>query len=588
VHHRRPFRVLFPLDPERTWRASLLFSSLALAVACNAGQIGEPGGFPERSGDTKAQDSTSQETAGAAAPSGDSPVLNPVAAPSGVLDPAPAGLRKLTVEQYENSVRDLLGSHVQLPPEIELEADVAQNGFYAVAASNATLSPAATEKLEQAAYALAAQGLSSAHRATLVPCTPAAVTDNQCAEKFLKDFGRRAFRRPLAAAELTRYLKIAETAATTLGDFFQGLEFAVAAVLQSPNFLFRVELGEADPGSSARLRYTSYELATRLSYALWNTTPDDTLLAAAESGELSDGMADQAERLLSDDRAARALDNFHSERLGLSDLATLNKDASLVGELSDTLRGALRDDVLRTFAELGEPGQDFLQVFDSPVAYLNAPLAQLYAQPMAADKLTRVELPKSAQRTGFIGKPAFLALTAHNIETSPTLRGKYIRERVLCESIPAPPANVVPVLGEPDPDAPTMRDRLRVHATDPACAPCHTLMDPLGLALEHFDAVGRFREKDKGHSLDTRGELDGAGFTGAVELSKLLREDPRTAECLVRQAFRYALGHIEDGGEEPQIAALVAAFEKSGHDLPELFRSLSTSDAFRYAGKERP
>ncbi|HTU59221.1 MAG TPA: DUF1595 domain-containing protein, partial [Polyangiales bacterium] len=310
MHHRRPFRVLFPLAPEGTWRASLLFSSLALAAACNAGQIGEPGGFPERSDDAKAQDGTSQATAGAAAPSGDNPVLQP-AAPSGALDLAPSGLRKLTVEQYENSVRDLLGAHVQLPPDIELEADVAQNGFYAVAASNATLSPAATEKLEQAAYALAAQGLSSAHRAELVPCSPAAVTDSQCAEKFFKDFGRRAFRRPLAAAELTRYAKIADTAATTLGDFYQGLEFAIAAVLQSPNFLFRVELGEADPGNSTRLRYTGYELATRLSYALWNTTPDDKLLAAAESGELSDGLADEAARLLADSRAARALDNFH-------------------------------------------------------------------------------------------------------------------------------------------------------------------------------------------------------------------------------------------------------------------------------------
>ena len=512
----------------------------------------------------------------------------PRAPSSRELEPAPGGLRKLTVEQYENSVRDLLGAHVQLPPDIELESDVAQNGFYAVAASNATLSPAATEKLEQAAYALAAQALGSPHRADLVPCTPAAVTDRACAEKFLKDFGRRAFRRPLAAAELTRYLKIADSAAQTLGDFYQGLEFAVAGVLQSPNFLFRVELGEPDPENSARLRYSSYELATRLSYALWNTTPDKALLDAAESGELADQLGAEAERLLDDKRAARALDNFHSERLGLSELATLNKDASLAGELSDELRGALRDDVLRTFAELGEPGQDFLQVFDSRVAYLNAPLAQLYAQPMAADGLTRVELPAGAQRAGFIGKPAFLALTAHNTETSPTLRGKYIRERVLCESIPAPPANVVPVLAEPDPDAPTMRERLRAHATDPACAGCHTLMDPLGLALEHFDAVGRYRDKDKGHALDTRGDLDGKSFDGAVELSALLREDPRTAECLVRQAYRYTLGHVENSGEEPQIAALVAAFESSGHDLVALFRSLSTSDAFRYAGKERP
>jgi hypothetical protein len=558
---------------------------LALAVACNAGQIGEPGGFPGRA----AQDSSNEQAADAAAPSGGDKPSTPPAAQSGELDPAPGGLRKLTVEQYENSVRDLLGSYVQLPPDIELEADVAQNGFYAVAASNATISPAATEKLEQAAYALAAQALSSAHRAALVPCSPAAASDSKCAEMFLKDFGRRAFRRPLEAAELTRYVTIADSAAQTLGDFYQGLEFAVAGVLQSPNFLFRVELGEPDPANSARLRYTNYELATRLSYALWNTTPDQALLDAAESGELNDGLGEQAERLLQAARAARALDNFHSERLGLSELATLNKDKSLSGELSDELRSALRDDVLRTFAELGgKPGQDFLRVFDSRVAYVNQPLAALYAQPMAAAALTRVELPDSAQRTGFLGKPAFLALTSHNIETSPTLRGKYVRERVLCESIPAPPANVVPVLSEPDPDAPTMRDRLRVHATDPACATCHTLMDPLGLALEHFDALGRYREKDQGHALDTRGDLDGTSFNGAVELSKLLREDPRTAECLVRQAFRYTLGHVEDSGEEPQIAALVAAFEGSGHDLVALFRSLSTSDAFRYAGKERP
>lgn len=567
--------------PEPPWRAALLSSGLLLASACKAGQIGEPGGFPRRAADTSAQDVTGQPIAGTAAPSGEEPE-----AASGALELARGGLRKLTVEQYENSVRDLLGAHVQLPPELELEADVAQNGFYAVAASNATLSPAATEKLEQAAYALAAQALSVPHRAGLVPCAPAGARDSKCAEKFVRELSRRAFRRPPQAAEVARYVKLADEAAETLGDFYQGLEFALAAVLQSPSFLFRVELGEPDPVDNARLRFTEYELATRLSYALWNTTPDEILLDAAERGELGATLAEQARRLLEHPRAARALDNFHSERLGLAELATLNKDPSLVGELSDELKRALRDDVLRTFAELGEPGRDFLRVFDARVAYVNAPLAKLYAQPMAADALTRVELPEGAGRAGFLGKPAFLALTSHNIETSPTLRGRYIRERVLCQSIPAPPANVVPVLAEPDPDAPTMRDRLRQHATDPACAGCHTLMDPLGLALEHFDAVGRYRDKDHGHALDTRGELDGTRFDGAVELSKLLAEDPRTAECLVRQAYRYTLGHIEDSGEEPQIAELVAEFEASGHDLNALFQSLSTSAAFRYARKE--
>ena len=556
-------------------------------VGCNVGQIGEPGGSARRTAERGAGERSGDGAAGAAAPSVEG--WTPVVAQPATLVLAPGGLRKLTVEQYTHSVQDLLGSHVELPPDIELEADVAQNGFYAVAASNATLSPAATEKLEHAAYALAAQALSAPHRAELVPCTPAAATDTACAERVLKDLGRRAFRRPLSEVERTRYVQIADRAGETLGDFYQGLEFAVAGILQSPHFLFRVELGEPDPDDVARLRYTDYELATRLSYALWNTTPDQALLDAAGRGELSTQLEVHVERLLQDPRTARALDNFHGERLGLSELSTLTKDKSLNGELSDELRGALREDVLRTFAELGgRPGQDFLQVFDSRVAYMNEPLSGLYGQTMAVDALTRVELPPDTARAGLLGKPAFLALTAHNIETSPTLRGKYIRERVLCQSIPAPPANVVPVLAEPDPDAPTMRDRLRVHATDPACASCHTLMDPLGLALEHFDALGRYRDRDEGHVLDTRGELDGKGFDGAVELGQLLRADPRTAECLVRQAFRYTLGHVEGRGEEPQIEALASEFEGSGHDLVGLFRSLSLSEVFRYAGKEMP
>jgi hypothetical protein len=567
--------------PKSLWLCSLVL------VACNTGYIGKPGG-PENSEGTRSGDGLIQDPSDNAGPLPADDDSSRPAAPSGAIEPAPAALRKLTVEQYENSVHDLLGPDVELPSSLQLEADVAQNGFYAVGASNATISPAAAEKLEQAAYALAAQALSSAHRAGFVPCAPSATSDSACAQKFLKDFGRRAFRRPLEAAELTRYAKIADDSAKALGDFYQGLEFAVAAVLQSPNFLFRVELGEPDPSDARRLRYTSYELATRLSYALWNTTPDAALLAAAESGELGADLGKHAERLLTDPRAARALDNFHSERLGLLELDAINKDSS-VGDLRPELRSAMRDDVLRSFAEVsGKPGSDYLNVFDSRVAYVNKPLAELYGQRSDASALTRVELPASAERLGFLGKPAFLALTAHNSQTSPTLRGKYIRERLLCQAIPAPPANVVPVLAEPDPNAPTMRERLKQHANDPACAGCHTLMDPLGLSLEHFDAIGRYRKDDKGHALDTRGDFDGTAFDGAVELSQLLKDDPRTAECVVRQVFRYALGHIEDKGEEPQIEALVSAFEDGGHDLTALFRSLASSDAFRYAGKERP
>lgn len=520
---------------------------------------------------------------GVAAP-GSGPAAVGSGTSAGLFAPAAATLRKLTVEQYRNSVADLLGPGIAVPSD--LEPDTAQNGFYAIGASKATISPAAVEKFEQAAYALASQALAPDKRARILSCTPSATVDSSCSRAFVKQFGRRAFRRPLSDAEITRYATIADSSAEALKDFHAGLEFALAGLLQSPNFLFRAELGEADPSSPARKRYGDYELAARMSYALWNTTPDDALLAAAESGALTgSGLAAAVDRLLNDPRALSALDNFHSERLGLAELANLDKDSSVYsGGMTDDLRNALKTDVLRTFAELAHG--DFLDVFDTRVAFVNAALAGIYGSSNKPSATQRVALPNDGQRAGLLGKPAFLALAAHTNETSPTLRGKFIRERVLCESIGAPPPNVVPVLGQPDPNAPTMRDRLKAHASDASCAGCHLQMDPLGLALEHFDAIGRYRADDHGHALDVTGKLDGEAFDGALELSQLLQADPRSAECLVRQAYRYMLGHVENSGEEPQISSLVAQFEGSSHELTGLLRAVVTSDAFRYAAKE--
>jgi hypothetical protein len=504
-----------------------------------------------------------------------------------VFTPVPAVMRKLTVEQYKNSVADLLGTDITLPTD--LEPDTAQNGFFAVAAGKATISAAGAEKLQDAAYALAAQAFTPARRTKLVPCTPSASVDSSCSRKFVAQFGRRAFRRPVSDDEVARYAKVADDAAMTLNDFYGGLEYALAGILQSPSFLFRSELGELDPSAPARRRFTNYDQAARLSYALWNTTPDDPLLAAADSGKLTDaGLAEAADRLLADARAKSALDDFHAERLGLADLALLDKDTSVyAGGMTDDLRAALRDDVLRTFAEyVNGSDHDVLGIFDGRIAFVNGALAGIYGLSQKPSSTQRVQLPDDGKRVGLLGKPAFLALAAHSDQTSPTLRGKFIRERFLCQSIGAPPPNVVPVLGAPDPNAPTMRDRLKAHALDASCASCHSQMDPLGLALEHFDAVGRYRADDNGHTLDTTGNLDGDSFDGEVELAGLLRDDPRVSACLVRQAYRYLLGHIESSGEEPQITQLVQQFDGSGHDVMGMLRALVLSDAFRYAAKE--
>jgi hypothetical protein len=557
--------------------------ALALNVAACSGQISDPSGAPGEASETSSHGASSS---GSSSANGDPKAPGSAASGGSVFVPAPATLRKLTVEQYRNSVQDLLGADLEVPSD--LEPDTAQNGFIAIAAARATVSPAAAEKYENAAYALAAQALTPARRAAFVGCTPKASIDTACSTQFVAKLGKRAFRRPLSAAETTRYVTVAENAARTLNDFHAGLEFAIAGILQSPNFLFRVELGEPDPSDPSRLRYSNYELASRLSYTLWNTTPDSTLLDAAERGELSSsaGLTREAERLVADARVKPALDNFHAERLGLADLAQLSKADSVYKGLDDALRAALRDDVLMTIADqTSGAGRDFQALFDTPVAFVNRALAGIYGVTASSDGMQKMSLPSSAKRTGLLGKAAFLALNAHTNETSPTLRGKYIRERFLCQSIGAPPPNVVPVLGPVDPNAPTMRDRLKAHATDAVCGACHNQMDPLGLALEHFDAIGRYRDNDQGHALDTTGSLDGAAFDGGIELAKLLRDDPRSAACVVRQLYRYAVAHVEGDGEKAQIDGLVAQFENSGHDFSGLLRAVVQSDGFLYAAK---
>jgi hypothetical protein len=556
----------------RHCRAQLVFACLWAASAACSGEIGDPAatrGGAAANGGTR--------NANAAIPG------NPANA---AFVPAPAALRKLTVEQYQNTIHDLFGADIAVP---ELEPDTAQNGFVAIGAARATVSPLAAEKFETAAYAVAEAALAPAHRASFVGCTPQGTIDSACSKQFVTRFGARAFRRPLDANEVSRWVNVAESAARTLGDFHAGLTFAIAGLLQSPNFLFRVELGESDPVDATRLRYGNYAMASRLSHVLWNTTPDQALLDAASQGELVtlEGLSRQVDRMLADARLATALDDFHAERLGLADLAQLDKADSVYPGLNDALRNSLREDVLRSIAAYQD--QDFRQVFDGRVAFVDAALARIYGvTPPTAAGAQRVELAASAHRAGLLGKAAFLALAAHSAETSPTLRGKFIRERVLCESIGAPPPNVVPVLGAPDPNAPTMRDRLAAHATDPVCGACHNQMDPLGLALEHFDAIGRYRADDHGHALDTRGELDGKSFDGAEALAALLHDDPRSAACVARQLYRYAVAHVESAGEQGQVDSLAQSFASSGYRFSALLRDVVLSDGFRYASKEQP
>ncbi|MET0284450.1 MAG: DUF1592 domain-containing protein [Polyangiales bacterium] len=574
---RRPSTAVFGSRADRP-RASRLHAGLLCLSVIGATLPGCSGtiGGPSLGGD-------------APLPSEDAPPGSLPTAPGGGgaqtkgFKPAAVALRKLTVHQYENTVDDLFGVQLELP---ELEPDTSINGFFSIGAARATISPSAAEKFESAAFALAEAALDEAHRQKFVGCTPSGTTDAGCTEAFVARFGQRAFRRPLASDEIARYAALASQAQAALGDFHAGLQFAVAGILQSPHFLFRIELGKDQGGGT--VAFDDYELATRLSYLLWNTTPDDALLTAASKGELTTpaGLNTQAERLLADPRAKTALDNFHAERLALEEIDLVDKASTVLpAGFDDTLKTAMKDDVLDTIEDFTfGANTDFRDLFTTRVAFVNSPLAELYGLP--ATSKGRVELPADGPRAGLLGKAVFLSTYAHQDGTSPTKRGKFIRERLLCTAIPAPPPEVSTVLPEPNANAPTMRERLAVHNQVASCAGCHKLMDPLGLSLEHFDAVGRWRKDDKGHALDVTGNVNGSDFEGPLELAELLRDDESAVECVARQLYRYATAHVESSGEEPAVQATIEAFAASGYKFTSLLRAVVASDGFRFGAKE--
>lgn len=507
--------------------------------------------------------------------------------------PAPLAVRSLLAYQYKNAIADLLGADaasVVSPP-----LDTSVNGFSAIGASQLALSSNAIRQFELSAHAAAekAFGPAAAGRAARVPCTPTGADDETCLTTFIQTFGKKAFRRPLEDAEVALYLPVAKDAATSYGDFYRGAQYAAAALLLSPNFLYMVELGAEDSADPSRLKLSGYEVATRLSFFLAGTTPSDALLAAAAAGELDskDGIRAQSLLLLQRPTAKIAVASFFDEMLELKHLDKVAKDAATYPVFNAALAHAMREET-QLFIEnlVFEQQGDFRTFFDADYSYVNKDLALLYGitdQP--ASGYARRLLPADHKRGGFFGQAAFLALQSHPRLTSPTYRGKFVRERLLCQQIPAPPDDVdTSAIANADPTRPqTMRERLAEHQINSSCSGCHTLMDNIGLGLEKFDAIGRHRELDNGLPIDATSTISGLGsFNGPKELGALLKNDKRVLSCLTRNVFRAATGHVELATEEQPIRDATAAFEASGYNLKALMVELAMSDAFRYGAKE--
>ncbi len=516
---------------------------------------------------------------GATACSNSSPVV-PV-------DAGPVALRRLTAEQFTRSVHDVLGDHITVPSRID--PDDRRSGLVAVGASFATVTPSGFEKYEAAAAAVAEQALDAAHRDDLVPCEPTAITasDEACARTFIEQVGRRLFRRSLSQAEANARVEIANQAANALRDFYAGLELGLMSLLVSPEFLFRVELAESDPSRPSSMRLTSVSMASRLSYLLWNSTPDDELLAAGESGDLAteNGLAEQVERMLISPNLETGIRSIFSDLYDFKqfDDGLVRKDSALFPVYTQAMVEEAAEQTLRTIVAHVTADRDYRDLFTTRETFMTRRLGVAYRLPVAtASGWEPYSFPEESRRAGLLSHISFNALHSHPGRSSATLRGKFVREVLLCQDIPTPPANIdFSIVENTQGELRTARERLEKHVASPACSGCHTLTDPIGLALESFDAIGMFREEENGASIDTSGELDGVAYEDAIGMGQALRDHPALGPCLVRTVFRYAVGRGPEPGEEALLGSLAERFASSGYRMTELLREIVLSDGFR-------
>lgn len=560
---------------------TLAILSLPLAV------LGIVGCYTGLGSEQSATAPTGDPTAG---PGGDPTDGDPTAGepePEAEFSPAPARLRLLLARQYKSSLAYLLGdaaAAAATPP-----SDSALNGFEAIGAAQLALGDSAVDAYEKAARAAAAAA-DPARLATYLPCTPTGPADVDCHRTFVTNFGRVAWRRSLVPAEIERYAAVAQDAALTLGSFDAGVEFAVAGMLQSPYFLYQVEVGEPDPNDPAERILTGVELATRMSFFLLDTTPTRELLDLADQGGLAtpEQVRGVATTMLEVPAARAALGNFFGEVLRLRGLEELPKDPVTFPAWSPGLGGAMRQETMMLIEDIVfTRDADFLDLLDAPYTFANGPLAALYGlipdPAQLGDTWQRFDLPAETKRGGIFGHGGFLSAKAHISSTSPTLRGKFVREVIMCQGMPAPPPGVATEL--PVGEFKTMRERLQQHMNDPSCNGCHQLMDPIGFGLENFDGIGIFRLVENGVVLDTKSAIDGLGeFDGARELGGLLRGSEEVPHCLVRNLFRHATGHLELASERPALEDLDASFEAAGFRMKDLLVDLVASPAFLRVG----
>jgi hypothetical protein len=534
----------------------------ALAAACE-GTIGDPG---------------ASGASGAGSGNG-SPSASAVASAS-----VGRNLRRLSVREYNSVVHDLLGDTTQ--PANQFGQEVYTNGFDN-GSDSLTVQGTDVSAFQTAAESLAATAVASNLPALIGSCDRTASAQT-CVTAFFDGFATRAYRRPLTATERQR-LQAVYAAGAAAGDFEGGLRLMVEAVLQSPNFLYREELGAPDPSlPKGVVRLTDYEVASELSFLLTGSMPDAPLFAAAQSGALEtvDDIRRQAARLLASAQAKPAFRSFLHQWMATDQVATTNKDSTIYPSFTPALAASMAKELDQYFDQVLWSGAGSLRdLLTSPTSFLDASLATtIYGVPAPASAMQPIMLDGQT-RQGILTRAGFLAAHSDVDSSGPVPRGVFVLNSMLCRAPLAPPPNIPPAppVGDSISAHQTTRQRFGMHLNQPFCSTCHDSIDGVGFGFEEFDGIGVHRTTENGSPVDTSGHLQGTdvdgAFVGVSQLAEKLAGSQEVLGCYVKQVYRYAMGQEEGVSSQAVLAAMQEGFSVDSH-MTDAFEALLADPSF--------
>lgn len=544
---------------------ALLLAAVAVLTACEGDIVGSR---PELTATTPASVPVRPPAPGVVP----GPVEPPPEPPP--FAPAPALMHRLTQAQVRHALDEHFGVTVATP----LPPDVSAVTFASLGAARVASNEQDVERYDAMAREVA-DTLATRTDRPWAGCRPTNAQD-ACVTDYLSSTARRLFRRAPTADELASLRAIVAAGGTDPAQLEAGLRWALVAMLQSPAFLY--QSWDAQPAADGFRRLTGASLASRLAFFLWDSVPDEALLDAVDAGDLdtTEGLARTVDRMLADPRAADLGGRFFSEAWGVAALTSFSRSTTLYPAWGDALLGSMRREFSTRVNDVTAADADVRTLFDGQRGYADANLADVYGvvsmgfSPVTFD----------ARRRGLLTSAAVLtASNTHTESSAPILRGLFVLERLLCRSMPTPPAGLLDRVLAEEVHKPARSNKTRVEErrADPTCWGCHQQMDPVGLTFEHFDGIGRHRTQAGMFAVESEGAFEGQPVSSAPDLSAMLRDDPRVTRCMTEQVLSAATGHVLRPSEERAVDAALASFQSSGFRFRALARAVATSDAFR-------